>query len=367
MKILTVNAGSSSVKYKLFEMPKGTLISRGIIERIGEPQSKVKDHAQAIKLMFDELKSILKDLKEIGGIGHRVVHGGEDYKNPVIIDKKVLKVIEKNIELAPLHNPANLAGIKACLKYLPQVKQVAVFDTAFHQTLPEYAFIYAIPYQYYEKYKLRKYGFHGTSHQYVAMRASKILKKPLSKLKLITCHLGNGASITAIKNGRSVDTSMGFTPLEGLVMGTRCGDIDPAIIFYLMEKENLSPQQVYELLNKKSGLLGVSKISNDVRVLKSERKKKKLADLSLKIFLYRIKKYIGAYISVLGGADAIIFTAGIGENNPDLVKEVTKDLGKFLKKKPKILIIPTDEEKMIAYLTYKLLLSKGKRKKEVKK
>ncbi len=359
MKILTVNAGSSSIKYKLFDMPKSILIDKGVIERIGEEGSGIKTHNQAIKVMFEKLSEVLKDLKEIQGIGHRVVHGGEDYKNPVVIDDKVLKVIEKNIELAPLHNPANLAGIKACLEHLPKIKQVAVFDTAFHQSLPEYAFIYAIPYQYYEKYRLRKYGFHGTSHQYVAMQASKILKKPLTRLKLITCHLGNGASITAIKNGKSIDTSMGFTPLEGLVMGTRCGDIDPAIIFYLMEKENLSPHQIYELLNKRSGLLGVSKISNDVRVLKREKKKNKLASLSLKIFIYRIKKYIGAYINVLGGVDAIVFTAGIGENNPDLVKEITKGLDKFLKKRPKILVIPTDEEKMIAYLTYKVLKKQG--------
>ena len=368
MKILTINAGSSSIKYKLFSMPSNKILSGGKIERIGEKDSKVKDHHQAVEMMFSSLlkdKRALKDIREIRGIGHRVVHGGEEFKYPVIIDKKVLKVIKKNCVLAPLHNPANLEGIKACMRLLPQVMQVAVFDTSFHQTMPSYAYLYALPFKYYQKYKIRKYGFHGTSHEYVSIQASRLLKKPLKKLNLITCHLGNGCSIAAIKNGRSIDTSMGFTPLEGLVMGTRCGDIDPALVVYLMEKEHLTSSQVYNILNKESGLLGISGISNDVRILVKNLKRNLRAKLSLDIFIYRIKKYIGAYLFILKKVDAIVFTAGIGENNRWMIDKIIEGWDQFLKYVPKVLVIPTDEEKMIAYHTYKLI-KRAKQKEEKK-
>ncbi len=363
LKILVVNAGSSSLKYKLFIMPEAKLLEAGKVERIGEKGSSVRNHHQAVKHMFRYLlkdKTILKDLDEISGIGHRVVHGGQKINKPLIINNRVLRVIKDNFEIAPLHNPANLEGIKACKKVLPGVKQVAVFDTAFHQTIPEYAYIYSIPYRYYKKYRIRRYGFHGTSHQYVAQEAARILKKPLNRLNLITCHLGNGCSMSAIKNGKSVDTSMGFTPLEGLVMGTRCGDIDPALIIFLMEKEKLRLPEIYKILNRESGLLGVSGVSNDIRILVKKAHKNKLAKLALDIFIYRVRKYLGAYICILGGVDAIIFTAGIGENNPWMIRRITWGLGKFLKKTPRIMVIPTDEEKMIALHTYRLVKGGGR-------
>jgi len=273
-KILVINCGSSSIKYKLYEFPSKKIISEGLIENIGERRSALKNHHQGVELMFSNLLSenAIKSLNDISGIGHRVVHGGETFRRPHLIDIKVINKIKECIELAPLHNPANLAGITACKKHIPHITQVAVFDTAFHQTIPQYAYTYAIPFNYYKKYKIRKYGFHGTSHLFVAGMASKILKKPLSKLKIITCHLGNGCSITAIDKGKSVDTSMGFTPLEGLVMGTRSGDIDPAIIFYLMEKGKLGQKAMDDILNKKSGLLGLSGISNDIRPIKKAAK-----------------------------------------------------------------------------------------------
>lgn len=360
MKILVLNAGSSSIKYKLNLMPEFEELASGKIERIGEEESNIKNHHQAVEIMFEKLGKSVGDEKGtsgVDGIGHRVVHGGQKISQPVLIDNKVLKIISENIELAPLHNHANLEGIQACLKLVPGVPQVAVFDTAFHQTLPEYAYVYALPYAFFRELRIRKYGFHGTSHEYIAQQASVVLKKPMSKLKLITCHLGNGCSITAVKNGKSIDTSMGFTPLEGLVMGTRCGDIDPALVIYVMEKLDCSEQKVYEILNKKSGLLGISGISNDVRVLVKNREKSRRARLALSIFTYRIKKYIGSYIYILGGVDAIAFTAGIGENNPWLIKEITRDLEKFLSPLPEILVIPTDEEKMIAQHTYNVIKS----------
>jgi len=364
VNVLTVNCGSSSIKYKLYDFPKGKLISKGLIERIGEKSSGIATHTQGMQLVFFRLvkNNIIESLDEIKAIGHRVVHGAEEFRQPHLIDKKVINKIRECVKLAPLHNPANLAGIKACKKILPNVLQIAVFDTAFHQTLPSYAYMYAIPIKYYRKYKIRKYGFHGTSHQYVALRAAKILGKTLKKLKLIICHLGNGCSITAIDRGKSIDTSMGFTPLEGLVMGTRCGDIDVASVLYLMAKERLSIEKVDELLNRKSGLLGISGVSNDIRIIKNRIKKgDNLAKLALDMFIYRIKKYIGAYYLILGGVDSVCFTAGIGENNPDIISVLAKSIRKIASSKTKILVIPTDEGHMIASLTYQVIKNKIKR------
>ncbi len=361
--ILTINCGSSSIKYKLYLFPHGKLLAGGVIEKIGEKDSGVSTHTEGMKVVFSQLidNKVIEHLSEIKAIGHRVVHGGETFHEPHVIDKKVIRKIKECIKIAPLHNPANLEGIKATLNTLPNVLQVAVFDTAFHQTIPDYAHRYALPLKYYKKYKIRKYGFHGTSHQYVAKQAARILKKPLSKVKLITCHLGNGCSITAIDKGKSIDTSMGFTPLEGLMMGTRCGDIDVAAVLYLMEKEKLSLKKVDELLNKKSGLLGVSQISNDIREIKKAAERgNKLAQLALEMFMYRIKKYIGAYYMVLGGADAVCFTAGIGENNPDLINSLKRSIQKVVSSKTKVIVIPTDEGFMIASLTFDILKKRVK-------
>jgi len=260
MKVLVINCGSSSLKYKLFDMPRERVACQGVIERIGEKGSKIQDH-------YSGLKIILRQINQVELVGHRVVHGAEEFKRPVLINQPVIKKIRQCCSIAPLHNPANLAGILACKRLLPGIRQVAVFDTAFHQTLPDYAYIYGLPYAYYKTLGIRKYGFHGTSHEYVAYEAARILKKPINRLKIITCHLGNGCSITAIDKGKSVDTSMGFTPLEGLVMGTRCGDIDPALVTYLMRKKRIKIHQIDEILNKASGLKGISGISNDMRIL----------------------------------------------------------------------------------------------------
>jgi len=351
--VLVINCGSSSLKYQIFEVPKFREIYKGVVNHIGEIDSTVKTHQDAIIAVLGELEEKAGIRKEnIVGVGHRVVHGGEEFKEPVVIDKAVISGIKEKIELAPLHNPANLEGIMACLQSLPEVKQVAVFDTAFHHTIPEYAYMYALPYELYKKYRLRKYGFHGTSHAYVAEKAAEKMGKPLDKLKLITVHLGNGSSISAIDAGKCVDTSMGFTPLEGLMMGTRSGDLDPALVLYIINHLHLSPHKVDMILNKESGLLGVSGISNDVRgICKAQDKGNARAKLAIDMFLYRIKKYIGSYMYVLGGADAIVFTAGIGENKPEFVKESTKDVGKIFKKKPKVMVIPTNEELKIAVET----------------
>ncbi|MCX5694612.1 MAG: acetate kinase [Candidatus Omnitrophica bacterium] len=349
MKILVINSGSSSIKYKLFDMPSELLVKKGVIEHIGEDGSKFKNH-------YSGLKIILQEAELVEAVGHRVVHGGEDFNKPALVDSRVIKGIKKCAAIAPLHNPANLSGIMACQKLLPGVKQVVVFDTAFHQSIPEFAFIYGLPYDYYQKLRVRKYGFHGTSHEYVAEEASRILKKPLNKLNLITCHLGNGCSITAIKQGKSVDTSMGYTPLEGLVMGTRCGDVDPALITHIMHKKKLDTKQMDRILNKESGLKGISGISNDMRLLDEKASVgNKRAKLALDIFVYRIRKYIGAYLTVLGELDALIFTAGIGENNAAIRESVCQGLFTCFKKKPRIMVIPTNEELMIARQTYKLI------------
>lgn len=357
MKILVINCGSSSIKYKLYQFPKRELITKGLIERVGERGSSVKDHADGIKKLLHNLvkDNVISHLGQISAIGHRVVHGGEHFRKPIRINAKVIKKIRECSHLAPLHNPANLAGIMGCKKALPKIPHIAVFDTAFHQTIPEHAYMYPIPTRYYEKYGVRKYGFHGTSHQFVSNQAAKILKKPLNKLKLIVCHLGNGCSVTAVDRGKSIDTSMGFTPLEGLMMGSRCGDIDVAAVFYIMKKERLPIHKMSRILNKKSGFIGVSQISNDIRPIRKKAKKgNHLAKLALEMFIYRIKKYIGDYLLVLGGADAVCFTAGIGENCPDITNRIKRDIAKLTKNKTKTLIIRTDEELMIAHLTYQL-------------
>jgi len=352
MKILVINSGSSSIKFKLFQMPEELLVAKGLIEHIGEAGSRFPDH-------YSGLKVILEKSNSVQAVGHRVVHGAEKFKKPVVVDAAVIKGIKECCCLAPLHNPANLSGILACQKLLPGVKQVAVFDTAFHQSIPAHAYIYGLPYDYYKKQGIRKYGFHGTSHHYVALEAGRILKKPLNRLKLITCHLGNGCSITAIDKGSSIDTSMGFTPLEGLVMGTRCGDIDPALVTHIMRKNKLDMKEIESVLNKESGLKGVSGISNDMRRLEAEAKAgNRRAGLAIDIFVYRIRKYIGAYLLALGGLDALIFTAGIGENQADIRKRICKGLFTCLEKPAKVMVIPTDEELMIARQTYKLIKEK---------
>jgi acetate kinase len=349
MKILIINSGSSSIKYKLFRMPGDHLLQKGVIEHIGEPGSKIRDHYTGLGL-------ILKQVDGVDAIGHRVVHGAEKFREHVLIDSAVIREIRQCCEIAPLHNPANLAGILACKKLLPGVKQIAVFDTAFHQTLPDFAYTYGLPYEYYKKFGIRKYGFHGTSHEYVAKECARLLNKPLNKLKIITCHLGNGCSMAAVDRGKSVDTSMGFTPLEGLIMGTRSGDIDPAVVMYMMHKKRLDFHQADHVLNKRSGLLGISGVSNDMRQLEQRAAQgNKRCRLAIEMFIYRIRKYIGAYMACLGGADALVFTAGIGENQRDIREKAVKGLFANLKKPPKVMVIPTNEELMIAHKAYQLV------------
>ena len=349
MRILVINCGSSSIKYKFFELPKGKIISAGLVEHIGEPGSRIGNYLTGIR-------QILQGIQKVEAIGHRVVHGFEKFKEPVLIDQRVIRKIRQCSLLAPLHNPANLEGILACKKLLPRLRQVAVFDTAFHQTLPDYAYIYGLPYEYYKRLGIRKYGFHGMSHEYVAHEAAKILKRPLHKLKMITCHLGNGCSITAIDKGKSVDTSMGFTPLEGLIMGTRCGDIDPALVTFIMKNKKIDARRMDEILNKDSGLKGISGISNDMReLLDWASRGDKRAQLAVDIFVYRVKKYIGAYIAVMGGLDVLVFTAGIGEHAKLIRDKICRASFAHLKNRPKTLVIPTNEELMIARQVYNLL------------
>ncbi len=396
MKVLVVNCGSSSLKYQLIDMSDESVMAKGLVERIGiegsilthESAGKdkkvieepMKDHKKALELVLEAVVNkeygAIESMNEIEAVGHRVVHAGEKFSDSVIINDDVIAALEECIELAPLHNPPNLIGIRACMELMPGTRMVGVFDTAFHQTMPPSSYIYAIPYEYYEKYGVRKYGFHGTSHKYVAQRTASILGKELDSLKIITCHLGNGASITAIENGKSVDTSMGFTPLEGLVMGTRCGDLDPAIITFIMEKENLSIDDINNLLNKKSGVLGISGISSDFRDLESAAKEgNQRAQLALDKFNVRVKKYIAACAAVMGGVDAIVFTAGLGENSigarelicsdfefmgVELDKEKNNVRGKETviskdSSKVKVLVVPTNEELMIARDTVCLL------------
>ena len=379
MLILVINCGSSSIKYELFDIEKEKPLAKGVVDRIGDDLSTLtfevegdmrvdrkepcSDHQRAIELIKDVLtdseSGVLKDASEVRGVGHRVVHGGEEFTSSVLVDDKVLASVEKFAALAPLHNPPSLAGIKGCMEIFRDVPQVAVFDTAFHQTMPPRAFFYGIPREYYLKYGVRRYGFHGTSHRYVAQKASDILERPLSELNLITVHLGNGCSITAVERGKSVDTSMGFTPLEGLLMGTRSGDIDPAAVIYLMEKENMAPKEMNAMLNKESGLLGVSGKSNDMRDLLAEIKKgDKKSELALEIFIYRVIKYAGAYSAVLGRVDAVVFTGGIGENVPEIKTRVEERLGQLLGDATAFLTVATDEELFIARDTYSVICGK---------
>ncbi len=399
MKVLVINAGSSSLKYQLVNSEDESVLAKGNAERIGisnsclkhtaagkesiELKAEFKDHTDAIKMVMEALLhpeyGVIKDMGEIGAVGHRVVHGGEKFSESVLIDDEVMNAIRENIELAPLHNPANIMGIEACRKIMPDVPNTAVFDTAFHQTMPKKAFLYAVPYEAYEKYGVRRYGFHGTSHKFVALRAAQLLNKPLDSLKIITCHLGNGSSITAVKNGKSIDTSMGFTPLEGVPMGTRSGNIDPAIISYMMEKENLTSEQVNETLNKRSGVLGLSGVSSDFRDLTNAAQQGvERARIALDVFIYQVEKFIGAYAVAMGGVDCIVFTAGIGENTPEIRegacsnlefmgikidKEKNKSIPSKIKEgiistddsKSTIMVIPTNEELMIVRETLELL------------
>ncbi|MEI8570547.1 acetate kinase [Methylomonas sp. LW13] len=347
MKILVLNAGSSSVKYSLFEMSDRSVLIAGIIERIGEDAAShsyalanndrtrdeinCRNHQQALQLLFETLAAcrVLNDRRELAGIGHRVVHGGEHFREPALVDAKVMQRIAEVIPLAPLHNPANLLGIEEAIRQMGETPQVAVFDTAFHLTLPDYAYRYALPEHLYTDHGVRRYGFHGTSHRYVAEQAAQYLGKPLSETNLITLHLGNGASVTAIQNGRSIDTSMGMTPLEGLMMGSRCGDIDPAIHFYLSRTLNLSNEAIETLLNKESGCKGVCG-ENDMRAIhRMAEAGDDHARLALAMYAYRIKKYIGAYFAVLGRVDALVFTGGIGENDAWLREHVCLEMQIF--------------------------------------
>ena len=398
MKILVINSGSSSIKFELFDMPRRTVEASGALQRIGEPESElgysvggqkqtvqgpVADHEQGLRLIMDALTDSehggLADIADIGAVGHRVVHGGEAFAEPALITDEVERVIEENFGLAPLHNPPNLQGIRVARQLLPDVPQVAVFDTAFHQSIPDYAYLYPLPYELYEQHQVRRYGFHGTSHRFVADRAAELLNRPADRVNLITCHLGNGCSITAVRKGRSVDTSMGLTPLEGLVMGTRCGDIDPAIVAYLERVTGKTVAEIDKLLNKKSGLLGISGISNDMRsLLEAEGQGEVRAALAIAIYCYRLRKYIGAYTAALGEVDAVVFTAGVGENSAT-VRERTlatmRPLGYQINSKKneqaggqavdvaeesspiRILVIPTDEELLIAQDTYGIAVS----------
>jgi len=400
VRVLIVNCGSSSIKYQFLDMDTEQVLCKGLAERIGIPGSKIvhkkgdqkavvekpmKDHEEALKyvleLVVDEKVGGVKDLKEIDAVGHRVVHGGEKFSGSVLVDGEVMSAIEEYSYLAPLHNPPNIMGIKATMKLLPGVPNVAVFDTAFHSKMPAKAYLYAIPYEYYRKYKIRRYGFHGTSHRYVSRRTAEILGMDYNKSKIITVHLGNGSSIAAIMNGRSIDTSMGFTPLEGLVMGTRSGDLDPSIVTFLMEREGITSEEIYTILNKKSGVLGLTDgFSSDMRDIEERALNgDPVCRLALDIYEYRIAKYIGSYVAAMNGVDAIAFTAGVGENSPVTRKGVCEHYLGYLgiciddeknnikgeervistpDSKVKVLVVPTNEELMIARDT-KEIIEKG--------
>ena len=399
MKIIILNCGSSSIKFQLVDMPGNKVISKGLVEKVGLEESIIKlqndsgadlktnkhipDHQKGIEEVLNLLVSAdygsLKSLDEIGAVGHRVVHGGEDFSGSVPITDEVIKALEKNVELAPLHNPPNLAGIYTMKKLLPKVPQVGVFDTAFHQTMPEHVYLYAVPFVLYEKYKVRRYGFHGTSHKYISQRACDILGVDIKTQKIITCHLGNGSSMAAIMNGKSYDTSMGMTPAEGLIMGTRTGDIDPGALLYMAEKEETSISETSNLLNKKSGMLGISGVSSDMRDIENAANEgNHRAQLALEMFAYRAKKYIGAYAAAMGGVDIIVFAGGIGEMDAETRKRILNGL-EFLgidldssklsvrgeevilstpRSKVKVMVVPTDEEMMIARDTYEIVSRK---------
>ncbi len=390
MKVLVVNCGSSSIKYQLIDMDNESVMAKGYLEKIGLPDSflthtvngekrkieePISNHEEGIKLVLAQLThpeyGVISSLDEIGAVGHRVVHGGEKFSSSVLIDDAVMEAMKECIPLAPLHNPAGITGIEACKKVLPNVPMVGVFDTAFHQTLPEKAYIYAIPYEYYEKYGIRKYGFHGTSHRYVSERCAQLMNRDLKDLKLITCHLGNGSSIAAIDSGKVIDTSMGLTPLDGFMMGTRSGSLDPSVITFIAEKENMSPEDMSNMLNKESGLLGISGISNDDRDISDAvvngNKRAKLAHDMLE---YQITKFIGGYMAALKGCDAIVFTAGLGENQAShrqvvcdnlsyMGVKIDKELNNMMvagkegkistpDSKIAVYVIPTNEELLIA-------------------
>ena len=395
MNILVINCGSSSLKYQLINSETEGVLAKGLCERIGidgmltyQPEGGEKEkseiamptHTEAINAVLaaltNEKSGVIKSLSEVGAVGHRVVHGGEKFTSSCLINDESMKAIEECNDLAPLHNPANLIGIRACQELMPGVPMVAVFDTAFHQTMPDVAYTYGIPYEYYEKYKVRRYGFHGTSHSYVSKRTAEIVGKPYDQMKIIVCHLGNGASISAVNCGKSVDTSMGLTPLEGLVMGTRSGDLDPAIIDFVGKKEGLSLDEMNEVLNKRSGMLGISGVSSDGRDLEAAAETgNKRAQLALDVFDYRVIKYIGAYAAAMNGVDAIAFTAGIGENNIKMRKDVCSSLTYLGVKldeeknnvrgeeriisaddsKVQVLLVPTNEELAIARETLALV------------
>ena len=396
MKILVLNCGSSSIKFELFSMKEEKVLSKGVVEKVGMKGSflrlekqdgsevrfngDVLDHKIGVEYILGVISSekhgALKSLNEINAVGHRVVHGGEDFSGSVFINEEVIKVLEKNVELAPLHNPANLRGIYALQELLPDVPQVAVFDTAFHQTMKPNVYMYGIPYALYKKYKIRRYGFHGTSHRYVSARAVELLNPKTEGLKIISCHLGNGASVAAIKDGISVDTSMGFTPVEGLIMGTRSGDLDIGALTYIMRKEEIGIETTSILVNKFSGMLGVTGVSSDMREIEEKADEgNKRAILGLEMYAYRAKKYIGSYAAALGGVDILIFTGGIGENAVDIRKNIceglefagivldkeknnTRGKEKIIsseKSKTKIIIIPTNEELVIAQDTYEII------------
>ncbi len=391
MIILVLNCGSSSIKYQLFNMgEKAEMLAKGLLERIGlndsilthKPTGKepykvihdIPDHTTGINLVMaaltDPKHGVIKNVNEIKAVGHRVVNGGESYKESILVDNEVKKQIEICSELAPLHNPANLKGILSVEKLIPGVPQVAVFDTSFHQTMPDYAYMYALPYEYYERYKIRKYGYHGTSHKFVASKAAGLLGRDVKDLKIITCHLGNGASITAIRNGNSIDTSMGFTPVDGLIMGTRTGEIDPGVLIYIADKEHLNVTGVNNLINKKSGVAGISQLSSDMRDLElAAMEGNEKAILALNMYAYKVKKFIGSYIAVLNGLDLLVFTGGVGENdykmramictgmeNLGIIFDKATNDGKKGKdliiskpeSKVKVMCITTDEEFVIA-------------------
>ncbi len=396
MLVLVLNAGSSSVKYQVLNAKNRELLAKGVVERIGMSGAvlthkkvgdkevrltgEILDHKMAIEYVLSILLSknhgVIKDRSEIEAVGHRVVHGGEAFKGSVLINEEVMSEIRRCIDYAPLHNPPNLKGINAAMQLLPGVPQVAVFDTAFHQTMPKHAYLYALPYTLYKRHGIRRYGFHGTSHRYVSDRAAELVGKPKEELRIITCHLGNGASAAAIKYGKSVDTSMGFTPLEGLMMGTRSGDLDPAIILQIMHKEELTPNDATTLLNKHSGLVGVSGISSDMREIEEEYEKNERAKVAHDIFTYRLRKYIGAYAAAMGGVDVIVFTGGIGENSV-MVREHSLQGLEFMGVKldkakneasdkkereisaddsqVKVWVIPTNEELVIALDTMRIV------------
>jgi acetate kinase len=397
MKIIVLNCGSSSIKYQLFDMTKKQVLAKGLVDKVGLHGSYIKhercgedsvkldgeiiDHQAGIEyvmgILTSKTRGNLKSFDEIDAFGHRVVHGGEKFKDSVLITTEVIDNIKECIELAPLHNPPNLKGIYAIQEILPNVPQVAVFDTAFHQTMPKYAYMYAIPYSLYIKYGLRRYGFHGTSHRYVSQRACEILKKEMCDLKIITCHLGNGASMTAVDCGKSVDTSMGLTPVEGLIMGTRTGDLDLGVLTHVMQKEEIDLQTANTLINKHSGMLGITGISSDMREIEAAAlKNDERAILGLEMYNYRIRKYIGAYSAVMGGLDVVVFTGGVGENSPSTRREVCKDFeylglefdenkNKDLRAKEDIIskdsskvtviVVPTNEELMIAEDTERII------------